>query len=270
MQPGTLLRPTFSAVRRVLFTAALVLTASALSAQTTVTLVPSKDNTLIETAAGNLSNATGISIIAGRTNQGADFLRRALVAFDVAATVPAGATIQSATLTLDMTLTIAGNTQMSVHPVTADWGEGTSQDLGGGGRGVAATAGDATWTERFFGAGQPWATSGGDFVAAASSTTGVNGNGSYVWSSTAATVADVQSWLDTPSANFGWILIGDEVTMPSAKRFDSREGTAPPILAITYIGGVTAPGAAIPTADTWALGLLSLLLAIFAVRRISS
>jgi hypothetical protein len=49
--------------------------------------------------------------------------------------------------------------------------------------------------------------------------------------------ADVQDWLNNPSANFGWILIGDEITSPSAKRFVSRTGTVPterPQLQIIY------------------------------------
>jgi len=33
----------------------------------------------------------------------------------------------------------------------------------------------------------------------------------------------VQSWIDTPATNFGWILVGDEATFGSAKRFASRE-----------------------------------------------
>jgi hypothetical protein len=57
----------------------------------TVTLAPSKDNTLIETspAVGELSNGQG-AIFAGRTNQAAgSSLRRGLMAFDLSS-LPAG------------------------------------------------------------------------------------------------------------------------------------------------------------------------------------
>jgi hypothetical protein len=53
----------------------------------------------------------------------------------------------------------------------------------------------------------------------------VGGTGSYNWGSTSGMVADVQFWLDNPSQNFGWILIGDETQIETAKRFATRENT---------------------------------------------
>ena len=38
-------------------------------------------------------------------------------------------------------------------------------------------------------------------------------------------VADVQLWLDNPSQNFGWIVIGDETQIETAKRFATKENT---------------------------------------------
>ena len=35
--------------------------------------------------------------------------------------------------------------------------------------------------------------------------------------------ADVQSWLDGPSSNFGWLLRGNEEVIHTTKRFDSKE-----------------------------------------------
>lgn len=240
---------------------------SPLAAQTTVDLLPSRDNTLYERAAGDVSNALGTALIVGRTNQGADFLRRALIAFDVAGSIPAGATIVSASLSMEMTLTISGEQNIGLHRVTASWGEGTSQDLGNGGMGVAASAGDATWTDRFFGAGMPWTTPGGDFAGAASTDRLVGGPDPYTWPSSPDTVADVQDWLDNPGDNHGWILIGNEADPATAKRFESREGTEPPRLTVTYAGG-TAPAAPIPTASTWGLALLGALLIAVALRRL--
>jgi len=61
--------------------------------------------------------------------------------------------------------------------------------------------------------------------------------GSYSWGTNAAMVADVQSWLASPSTNFGWIVVGDESANLTAKRFGSREHPDPnlrPRLTIVY------------------------------------
>ena len=50
-------------------------------------------------------------------------------------------------------------------------------------------------------------------------------------------VADVQSWLDNPASNFGWLVLGDETASATAKRFDTRESASPPMLTIQYIPG---------------------------------
>ena len=50
-------------------------------------------------------------------------------------------------------------------------------------------------------------------------------------------MADVQSWLDSPAANFGWLLLGNESISQTTKRFDSKdnEGEANrPVLAVEY------------------------------------
>jgi hypothetical protein len=50
-------------------------------------------------------------------------------------------------------------------------------------------------------------------------------------------VGDVQSWLDNPITNFGWILIGEEETSRTAKRFDSKDNPTTnnrPVLRVTY------------------------------------
>src|SRR5262245_51726133 len=76
------------------------------AAADTATLNPSKDNTLIESATGALSNALG-DIFVGRTGQPVgQSVRRGVIAFDVAAGIPGGATITSAKLRLYMNMTI--------------------------------------------------------------------------------------------------------------------------------------------------------------------
>lgn len=202
-------------------------------AQTTVTLDATLDNTLYEDT--SKSNGIGPYLFAGRTNQGNNNKRRALLKFDIAATIPSGATITSVTLTMNVSKAKGGARDMNLHRVTKAWGEGTSNASGAGGKGATATTGDATWLESIKDS-TSWTTAGGDFDTTSSATTSVNGPGSYTWSSAQMTV-DAQSWLDSSAMALGWIVIGDESVLQTAKRFDSRENTTAanrPKLEITY------------------------------------
>lgn len=200
----------------------------------TVTLDAVRDNTLFESVSGDLSNGAGFFLFAGQTNVGLG--RRALLAFDIAAEVPSSAVIEAVELQLEMNRTATGNVGVTLHRVTSDWGEGTSDAEGQEGMGAASTPNDATWIHTFFD-GATWTNVGGDFDAAASASQTVGIFGFYTWGSTPQMVADVQSWLDDPSSNFGWMLRGDESASRTAKRFSSRENSAPstrPILRVTY------------------------------------
>jgi hypothetical protein len=214
--------------------------AAALPAQAVAELLPTKDNTLFESSSGSLSEGAGTGIFCGVTNMNKK--RRALVRFGVASQIPAGATILSAALTLEMNQTANGPLNIDLRRVLADWGEGTSAPAtGNGGSGSPATPGDATWQHRFY-PSTFWATPGGDFSATASATLSVWQYGQYTWSSPQL-LADVQNWLSNPSTDFGWLLKCPETTIGNAKRFASKEEPWPaarPKLTITY----TAPPAA--------------------------
>lgn len=191
----------------------------------TVTLVASRDNTLYEQVGGGLSNGAGEYIFAGTTAT-TNLRRRALLHFDVHAAVPAGSTVTGVALQLNMSRTISNAQAVSLHRVTADWGEGTSDALLEEGGGAAATVGDATWEHRFYDTAT-WAAMGGDFDPTPRATVAVVGLGPYTWGSTLEMVADAQAWLNSPASNFGWVVIGNESITGSAKRFDSRENAAP-------------------------------------------
>lgn len=198
-----------------------------------VTLQPSQDNTLYESATGALSNGAGQFLFAGQTAQVTGNLRRGLLAFDLSS-IPAGSTVTGAVLRLNVSQTISGPALVSLHRVLADWGEGASDALASEGGGAAAQAGDATWIHTFSPT-DVWATAGGDFDPSASATTSVAGLAAYTWQG-AGMVADLQAWLDAPSTNYGWLVRGDETTM-SAKRFDSRQNTVVnnrPRLVVTF------------------------------------
>lgn len=208
----------------------------------TVTLEPSRDNTLYETADGSLSNGAGQHVFTGTTATGD--IRRAVLAFDVAAAIPAGATITRVTLTLNMSRTISGAQNVELYRLLADWGEGSSNAGGQEGGGAPSMTGDATWIHTFYDT-DFWSNAGGDFAAIASASQSVGGTGAYTWGSTPDMVADVQGWLDDPGQNFGWILIGNEAVTGSAKRFDSREhptSSVRPELLVEYDAPVQAAG----------------------------
>jgi hypothetical protein len=199
---------------------------------TIISITPSKDNTLYEydPAEGDHSNGAGFHFFAGENGMGE--LRRGVLAFDVAGTVPAGSTITAVTLSMNMSMTPAGAETVELHKLLADWGEGTSHAPGGEGDGAPATPNDATWRYRFFDS-VFWTTQGGDFSATVSASQSVGGVGQYTWSS-AQMITDVQSWVNNPASNFGWLVLGDETAIATAKRFDTRESASPPMLTIEY------------------------------------
>jgi hypothetical protein len=212
-----------------------------------INITPSKDNTLYQydPAEGDTSNALGNHFFAGNTAMSE--IRRGVLAFDIAAAIPPGSTITAVTLSLNMSRTIDGTPRtVELHKLLADWGEGTSIAPGEEGDGAPATTNDATWRHRFFDT-IFWTTEGGDFSATVSASQSVGGVGQYMWSA-AQMVADVQSWLDNPDSNFGWLVLGDESTIATARRFDTRESASPPMLMIEYVPGPTPTPTPTPTA----------------------
>lgn len=205
-----------------------------------VTLTPVRDNSMYQEYTEN-SNGAGY-LFAGRAGGGG--IRRALVRFDVAAALPAGATIDTVELRLTVSRSSADQPlPASLHRVLADWGEAGSNAGERSGSGAAAQPGDATWTDRFFPASD-WLSPGGEFVAAASAAATIGGEGVWTFASNSELTADVQAWLDAPESNFGWILRGDESSPGTARRLDSREAALAnrPTLTIEY----SDPPAAVP------------------------
>lgn len=209
----------------------------------------------------NRSNGGGPGLFAG--GNGALAAHRGLISFDVAGTIPAGSVITDVSMTLHIGI-VAGSggapglgdqtpRMVSLHQLTADWGEGTtgsnSTTVGGTGQGFPANPGDATWNARFFGSTN-WTTPGGDYQATASGSLAVGSQfySPQTWQSTPGMVADVQEWLDAPSGNFGWILINaDEKSRQTHRAFYTKEWSDPamrPQLSISYVAPVPVPAAA--------------------------
>jgi hypothetical protein len=228
---------------RILLPLRLVITLAAigpsLAVADIINIHPIKDNTLYEfvPADGDRSNGLGNHFFAGETGIGE--LRRGVLAFDIAGNIPAGSIITSVTLSLNMSRTPLDTPRtVELHTLLADWCEGTSLAPGEEGEGAPATLSDATWRHRFYDT-IFWATQGGDFSGTVSASQPVAGVGMYVWSS-AQMVADVQSWLNDPATNFGWLVLGDESETATTKRFDTRESDNPPILTIEYTPAIKA------------------------------
>jgi hypothetical protein len=167
------------------------------------------------------------------TNYGsADFLEldgapdeSALLFWDLT-NIPNGSTIQSVDITVNVT-EISGATY-EIYDLKRDWVEN-----------------EATWNE--YATGQSWEVAG-----AGPGGTGDRGNtefgtidGEFLGLSTvslnAAGVAVVQSWVDNPTSNYGFI-IQDYVAASNNLDFSSREATTiteRPEITVTYLPGIT-------------------------------
>ena len=206
-----------------LFVALSLLACSGASADVAV-LTPVADNTLYFNAAGDSSNGQGTAMFAGNNANFTASPRRALIRFDVATVVPAGATVVSAALTLAENGSNFDETICNIHRVSNSWGEGASVATGGQGGGGPAQTGDATWLFRFF-PGSAWTSAGGDFNAGVSASLSVGAGAAFTWTSTQL-ADDVKDMAANPATNFGWMVRGDESLSRTAKKFSTREDVA--------------------------------------------
>ncbi|MGE3108892.1 MAG: DNRLRE domain-containing protein [Phycisphaerales bacterium] len=205
-----------------------------------ISLVASRDNTMYQTADGSLSNGAGPTMFVGRNNSNSS--RRGLVRFDLSG-IPAGSTVTSAMLRMNMSQGGSGSALISLHRALGDWGEGASDAGSPGGGGAASAPGDATWIHRFYDTTQ-WTTPGGDFAVDPTASLNVGAVGLYTWFSEDLG-RNVQDWLDMPATNFGWAMLGPEGTNGTARRFDTRENPVEgnrPTLIVEYT--VPAPAGA--------------------------
>jgi hypothetical protein len=203
-----------------------------------ISLAPSKDATIYYDLAGATANGAGDYLFAG--NNGNTEPRRTLIRFDLSG-IPAGSTIQQVTLNLTMSRA-AGNDgslrSVSLSRLTKDWSEGRSDAPDEEGAGTAALPGDSTWLHTYYNTAF-WNTPGGDFVVATSASLPISETNpqACTFGPSAGLVSDVQGWVNDPSSNFGWIMLGDESTFATARRFNSRtnpDASTRPSLEVTY------------------------------------
>ncbi len=178
---------------------------------------------------------------------------RVLYRYDLAAALPAGATIEAARMTLTVGTQIPESgrriSDFALSRVLVPWGEGDGFGERPGGR--PAEPGEATWNHRFLpGEGVPgeaWAIPGGEFgvdYAPDQSALAVNVDGSefnptsYFFNFNSTGLGDIQATVDGTAPNHGWVLYSlSESSRKTARRWTSREtineGPAPK-LEITF------------------------------------
>lgn len=214
--------------------------------------LPAFGATFVATAAADTSiyqnhpdyNLGGTTLVSGTNQQFSN--SRALFRFDLSA-LPADAIVTSVQVALNVTRRPDPdqrggpvNSDFSLYRALQNWTEGT----GGAVTGSPSATGDTTWGDLHYNVtGDNWTTPGGqigtDFAGTPSATTSVGDVGLYLWGSSPELVADVQSWLGSPSTNYGFALISESENIAgTARRFASREqpggGIPAPTLTVTY------------------------------------
>src|SRR5262245_58743472 len=85
----------------------------------TAAIGPFRDTTRSEAIDGSLSNGAGARLFTGMTATGSR--RRALLAFDIAGSIPPGSTITNVSLKLNMSRTISGLLRQNLHRALRSW-----------------------------------------------------------------------------------------------------------------------------------------------------
>lgn len=210
------------------FAAALLVT-PAVHAQITATVGASQDATIYWQAPG-AANGAGEWLHAHFDSSLDVQMQDFLVRFDVAAALPAGATITSARIeVVCVEVFSTADFPLTAQRLTQPWTEGPSNPAGNEWTGVAAqpldvTASHASWpsTPWTLPMIQPGLVSGAP----------IQPPGVWTLPTTPTLVSTVQQWLDQPATNFGLFFDTQEVA-----RFASRENTsfAGPRLIVDYV-----------------------------------
>lgn len=166
-------------------------------------LNPDLDIYLNQNNPATVLNNTNIIITGSAT-----IAKHALIRFSFSS-IPAGSTILSATLTVNVTDALAAGKLVAFHKMLVTWDETTS-----------------TWNSHTAGisANDAEAESAADFTAEVTAT-----------GSAQITVpaASIQDWIDGQT-NHGWALLPSNWSDGDELIFNSRTGATPPVLAVSY------------------------------------
>ncbi len=210
-------------VRALVFTAMTLVAAAPALAQT-VSLTVSKDATLRGGSYATTKYGSQ-ALLETRASSDPTYVRRAALTFDTETTVPAGATIQSATLVL----TVRG-------------GNSETRQLGAFGMPVSFDEPYVTWTSRK--SGIAWSNAGGDTTGSGAYSTVSGIVGSQVsFNVTQHVQAVVKGQYGSRYSRF-LVVDGGGSSRESYREYHSRESTETtrrPRLVVTYGSGTSAP-----------------------------
>ncbi|MBK8564214.1 MAG: DNRLRE domain-containing protein [Saprospiraceae bacterium] len=195
-------------------------------AQTTITLTATEDTEIWNNNASDQLKNYGSCNILYLNGASSAPKQRDLVRFNLSS-IPANATITSATFRMVKIGGSSSSKNISVHRVTAEWVEGTGSCPGSTG----GTNGPCSWQIRM--GSTAWATHGGDYNASAEATVAVAGNGAYNWTITSL----VQNWQNGIFPNFGVLVRFATENQNSEIDFGSSEHATTgnrPQLTVTY------------------------------------
>lgn len=183
------------------------------------------DTTLHEIfPSNNMGASTHIAV--GATQHLADgqpTRARGLFRFNLTNTVPAGATINSVSISFKVLFTPGASpvpANFELYRMNKPWTEGR----GTGNGGSQALQGEPSWINQS--TPVAWNAPGAleDANPEVRSSVPVLGEGVWVMPSTTALIADVGEFLANPEINFGWMMVSSaESTPQSVKRVGSRE-----------------------------------------------
>ena len=194
-----------------------------------------KDATLYFSSDGSVAGGGDDRLFVGRN--GINGLLRSLIQFDFSS-IPTGAVVQAASLQLTTVHTLRdGSSGVSAYRVTQAWSEGSTMPQRGGGEGNPAVTGDVTWLYSNY-SNTLWSQAGGDFSSTLSSSVAVNFEGTHTLSGLAE---DVQSMVDSPDQNFGWVLLRTSESSHAIKFGSRTHATGQPVLQVTYESVIPEP-----------------------------
>ncbi len=185
----------------------------------TMDLVAAADVTLYPD--GVSANGAGDHVFAGTVGGSVPLPRRALLRFEFDS-LPEEYLVLEASLHLEISRTPNGSlgATFTVHRLTRDFHEGSTDAQANEGSGSPVLAGDATWTHANWPA-ESWTTPGGDFSPVVSATDDPSVAGNSVVMTGAGLAEDVRLW-QAGAAAHGWAILGDETQTRTVRRFISR------------------------------------------------
>jgi hypothetical protein len=180
---------------------AIVGSASAHRTSTTVTLPAAKATFVMNNESKPCNNWGRYYVFHVGAN--ASSVRRGLLQFDLSS-IPAGAHIESATLSVYETITLRGSGVVGVHRATTPWAEGAGQN--------GCVGSGATWLQT--GLGNAWSQPGADFTGDDQATVTKSAGDPAGWDAFDVTPF-AQGWVSGAAANDGLLLkLDDESPSP--------------------------------------------------------